>query len=71
MHNEAAEIRAGERPHKKIRKFGGHAYHLHKEVMTKVGAEAMAQHYRNRGHYAGWSRNHTTTSGWCTTGRGE
>jgi hypothetical protein len=51
MHNEAAEIRAGERKHKKVRKFGGVAFHLHgEEKMTKTGAEAAARWYRNRGY---------------------
>lgn len=52
MHNEAAEIRAGERPHKKTRRFGGKIFHLHgEEQMSKTGAEAVKQHLENRGYH--------------------
>jgi len=51
MHNEAAEQRAGERKHKKVRHFGGLPYHLHgEEKMSKAGAEATARYWRNRGY---------------------
>lgn len=46
-HNEAAEH---ERPHKRVRHFGGFPYHLYGERMNKTGAEATARHFRNRGY---------------------
>jgi len=52
MHNEAAEMRAGERKHKKVRHFNGLPYHLHgEEIISKTGAEATAQYWRNRGYH--------------------
>jgi hypothetical protein len=49
-HNEALEIAMGEHKHKKTRKFDGKIYHLHhEEIMSKVGAEGLAEHLRNRG----------------------
>jgi hypothetical protein len=50
-HNEAAEILMGEKPHKKTKKFDGKTFKLyHEEIMTKTGADALAEHLRNRGY---------------------
>lgn len=50
-HNEAAEILMGEKPHKKTKKFDGKVYKLWpEEAMSKSGAEALAEHLRNRGN---------------------
>lgn len=48
MHNEAME---NERPHKKTKRIDGKIYHLHKEeIMSKAGADGLAEHMRNRGY---------------------
>lgn len=50
-HNEALEILMGEKPHKKTKKFDGKVYKLWpEEDMSKSGADALAEHLRNRGH---------------------
>lgn len=51
MHNEAAEIRAGERKHKKVRHFGGLPYHLWDgEAFSASAAKRSAEYWRNRGY---------------------
>lgn len=50
-HNEAAERRAGERRHPKIRYFDKLAYHLYDgEAFSEKAAQGSATYWRNRGY---------------------
>jgi hypothetical protein len=50
-HNEAAERRAGERPHRKTKKFDGLIFTLWDgEAMSEQAANNSATYWRNRGY---------------------
>jgi hypothetical protein len=50
-HNAFTEHEKNERPHKKTRKFDNQTFKLyHEEIMTKTGADALAEHLRNHGY---------------------
>jgi hypothetical protein len=50
-HSAYSENEPGEKPHKRTKRFDDKVYRLyHEEIMTKSGAEEVANHMRNRGY---------------------
>jgi len=50
-HSAFNEKEPGEKPHKRTKRFDDKVYRLyHEEIMTKSGADEVADHMRNRGY---------------------